>query len=165
MTTMKKFIYLLIALPFLLASCSNDDDLPEVDFSIQYSGAQSVDGILYVVQGDTLKIDAINITPREGTKPATIGATAYYWDYLYFGTAMTPPFAMALETADLPAGNDLLQFESSVFQVDKSVATAYFTYKVKIVESADDIPSGSVVEPGVLKPDPDVRSGAGAKFN
>lgn len=162
---MKRLIYLLFALPLFLASCSNDDELPEVKFTVDYSGAVSVDNVLYVVQGDTLAIDEINVTPVDGTKPATIGAASYSWDYLFIGTSMTPPFGLELQTATLPVGNHILQFETTVFQEGKSIASAYFSYKVKIVESADDIPTGSTVEPGFLRANPDIRSGAEAKFN
>ena len=61
---MKKFIYLaiaLIALPFALTSCSDDDDLPNVDYTIEIAGGvmDQTDNQIYVVQGDTLTIESL----------------------------------------------------------------------------------------------------------
>ncbi|MDE6496694.1 MAG: hypothetical protein K2L30_10710 [Duncaniella sp.] len=158
---MKKFLYLLIALPALLlvSSCSDDDnDLPNVSFQISYSGAVDVDDVLYVVQGDTLAIDAINVTPAEGTKPASLGATTYFWDYAPVASTITVPFSMDFDTEAVPVGRHLLQIRTSVFQVDKSVAFAEFAYKIMVVESADDIPAGSDVGAGVLTPEAKLRT-------
>ena len=73
---MKRFLYLLLALPllgFIATSCSDDDDLPDVTLSMDYSGATLTDGVFTVEQGDTLKINALKVIPAEGTKPATLG--------------------------------------------------------------------------------------------
>lgn len=153
---MKNFLYLLMALPVLfgLSSCSDDDDnsLPEVNLSVSYSGATNVDGVLYVVEGDTFTIDGITVTPVEGTKAATLGATTYYWDYAPVATTIIEPFGMQLNTTGIPEGNHLLQIRSSVYQVDKSVATAYMAYKVTIVGAADDIPQPSGSGSDILPP-------------
>ena len=71
---MKKLYYtLLLALPMLyLASCDDDNNLPDVDVSIQIDGGVGVDGAIYVVQGDTLKIEGINVINNEEGKEAII---------------------------------------------------------------------------------------------
>ena len=154
---MKKFLYLLLALPMLLiSSCSNDDDLPQVDMQITYSGAVKVDGVLYVPQGQDFEIESITATPLKGYKEATIGATAYYWNYQYLGTTIEQPFGLKFDTADMPVGNYMLQINSTVYQVDRSVGIAYFTYPVKIV-APEDMP-GEAGE-GTDTPDVDVRAG------
>ena len=57
---MKKILYaLLLALPFALSSCSNDDELPEVNISVDYSGATEVDGVYYVIEGEELMARAL----------------------------------------------------------------------------------------------------------
>lgn len=56
---MKKLFSLLLPLLALItvASCSDDKDLPDVDFGFQFENAvRGDDGKLYVVAGDTLKI-------------------------------------------------------------------------------------------------------------
>ncbi len=54
---------------------------------------------------------------------------------------------MSIETGNAPVGNHLLQIECPVFAVDYSAAVAVLTYKVKIVESADEIPSPDAPAP------------------
>ena len=158
---MKKLLYLLMALPALLlaSSCSDDDskNLPDVSFQITYSGATDVDNILYVVQGDTLAIESIEVTPAPGTKPASLGATVYYWDYAPVGSTMIVPFGMDFVTENVPLGRHLLQIRTSVMQVDKAIAFAEFAYRIMVVESATDIPAGSQTVQGVLTPDPKYR--------
>ncbi len=159
---MKKIFSLLFlaALPLLmLTSCSSEDDLPEVDLTVNYSGATDVDKVLYVVQGDELAIDAINVTPLEGTAKATLGAVSYYWNFQFVGTVIVEPFGMAFDTASMPEGSYALQINSTVYQEGKSVGMAYMTYNVKIVASADDVPGG-VTGSGVDDPLVDVRAGA-----
>ncbi|MBD5186224.1 MAG: hypothetical protein HDS92_06420 [Bacteroidales bacterium] len=158
---MKRFYYFLLALlPVIaLSSCSSEDDLPDVEMSVTYSGATDIDNVLYVVQGNVLSIDALTVTPVDASKKATIGATAYYWNYQYVGTTIREPFGMSFDTATMPVGDYVLQINSTVYQVDKSVGQAYFTYLVKIVANESDVP-GAVTGSGTDKPDVDVRSGA-----
>lgn len=90
---MKKYLFFLLALlPMALAfsACSDDNDLPDVDFDITFSGAQSVDGVLYVVQGQSFEVTGIKVTNREEGKGAGISAADYYWDYVYVGTSIQP---------------------------------------------------------------------------
>lgn len=164
---MKRLIYTLLALPLmLLAACSNDDDLPQVDFDVAFSGATNVDGTFYVVKGDAFTVDAVTVTPISGSKQAAIGAVSYIWDYIAFGTVIEPPFGMSLSTDNLPAGRHVMQMEASILQVDKAIGMAYFGYPVVIVDSADEIPSGTNVSTSVIKnAQPTIRSGTGAKFD
>ncbi len=164
---MKRLIYTLLALPLLmLASCSNDDDLPQVDFDVSFSGATNVDGTFYIVKGDQLTVDEITVTPEAGTKQATIGAVSYIWDYIPYGTVIESPFTMSLQTSNLPVGRHVLQMEASILQVDKAIGMAYFSYPVVIVESAEDIPTDGTVATAVINDaKPTIRSGTGAKFD
>lgn len=156
-SAMKKYIYFLLALPMLLfVSCSNDDDLPQVDTQVTYSGAVEVDGVLYVPEGQNFAIESITATPLKGYKEATIGATAYYWNYQYVGTTIEAPFGLSFNTAAMPVGDYMLQINATIYQVDRSVGIAYFTYPVKIVP-VDEMPSGTTG--GTDIPDTDVRAG------
>lgn len=151
---------LVAALPLIFTSCSNDDDLPEVNLSVAFSGATEKNGTLYVVEGDDLVIDGITVTPVSGTKKATLGAAAYYWDYQPLGTSMVEPFGMSIHTDRLPAGDYLLQINTTVFQVDKAVGIAYMSFPVRVV-AADQLPADVAhKQGGTLTPDTDIRSGA-----
>lgn len=162
---MRKYLYtLMLFFPMMwaLTSCSNDDDLPQVDISIDYSGATEVDGVFYVVAGNTFAIDALKVTPLDGYGKATLSTTAYYWNYQFVGSTIVEPFGMKFETEGMEPGNAVLQINTTVAQVDRSIGIAYFTLPVKIVESEGDIP-GDDDQPdnGEIKPDVDMRTGVG----
>lgn len=165
---MKRFTFtnlllagMMVLMAGALASCSNDDDLPEVKIDISFSRASEDNGVLYVMKGNDLSIDALTVTPLNNGKKATLGATAYYWNYQYLGSTVVEPFGLTIDTADMPVGEYVLQINTTVFQVDKSVGVAYFTYPVVIVESAADLPEGvNPDEGGTLEPDVKMRSGA-----
>lgn len=140
---MKKILMLLMAvLPLALASCSDKNDLPDVDFEVQISGGVYSDGSLYVVQGQTLTIDAINVTNREAGKAAAITSAAYYWDGYYLGTNLMPPYGFEIETtAETPLGRHLLEITAPLIAVDKEVATSVLVYDVYVVADATDLPT------------------------
>lgn len=143
---MKKLYYfLLMALPVMLfASCDDDNSLPKVDVSISIDGGVSANDEIYVVQGDTLTVESINVINKEQGKNAIITSATYSWDYAFVGVSVTPPYGAEFVTENMPLGQHLLQIESPLYAVDKSPAMMYMAFKVKIVESADDIPSGAV---------------------
>lgn len=160
---MKRLNFLALALvamlPLIFTSCSNDDDLPEVNLAVAFSGASENDGTLYVMQGDNLVIDGLTVTPVSGSKKATLGATAYYWDYQFLGTSIMEPFGLSINTERLPVGKYLLQINTTVFQVDKSVGIAYISLPVVVV-TADEMPKGArQSQGGIITPDTDIRSG------
>lgn len=141
---MKKFIYLILMLiPALtLVSCHDDgNDLPNVDFNLSFENGVEVDGTIYVVQGEVLKITAIDVVNNEADKSAMISSANYYWDGYYMGTSIQPPFGYELDISkDVPLGKHQIDIECPVFAVDKSPATAVVFMYVNIVESASDIP-------------------------
>lgn len=141
---MKKIFYFLLAvLPLcFMASCDDDNNLPDVDVSITIDGGVRVDGMIYVVQGDTLSVESINVINREQGKNAVITSATYSWDYLYAGISPVAPFGASFATDNMQLGKHLLQIECPLFAVDKSPANLYMAYKVDIVASADDIPQG-----------------------
>ncbi|MDE5568128.1 MAG: hypothetical protein K2J12_06770 [Muribaculaceae bacterium] len=153
---MKKFYYfLLMALPmFFFASCDDEKNLPDVEVSIQIDGGVRVDGIIYVVQGETFSVEAINVENLEKGKNALITSATYSWDYRYVGVSVTPPFGAEFNTENMELGEHLLQIECPLYAVDKSPANLYMAYKVQIVESVDDIPAGEattqfIADPGI----------------
>ncbi|MDE6465046.1 MAG: hypothetical protein K2L16_10530 [Muribaculaceae bacterium] len=141
---MKKLLFLLLAaLPLAFVSCSDDNDLPDVDFTLTVSGATNVDGTLYVVQGENMVIESITVTNRENGKGAMISSASYYWDGYYLGAAVQPPYGFEIETSEeTPAGRHTLEIVSPLFAVDKTMATAVLVYNVQVVPTAEDIPEG-----------------------
>lgn len=144
---MKKYLYLLFALlAVTLTACSDDNDLPHVDFDISISNGKFVDGSIYVVQGQNLIIDGITVKNTEENKAAIITAASYYWNGHFLGTAIQPPYGFEIEITDkTPTGKYSLQIISPLYAVDKDIATAVLAYNVNVVASPDDLPAdGSV---------------------
>lgn len=147
--TLKKYLYILFALPLMIGitSCSDDDDdeFPPVDITVNIEGATRVDDTLYVVQGDVLSVSAINMTDRT-SKGAVVGGVTYYWDYYRVGGTIEKPFGMDFDTAGVDLGYHLLQIRISIYAVDYSPCMGYISYKIKIVPSASDIPTTGDIE-------------------
>lgn len=153
---MKKFYYLLLlVLPLAFVACDDDDDLPNVDFSINVSGAVNVNNALYVVRGEAFKIESIQVINNDKDKSAIITSADYFWDYYHIGVNFQAPYGFEIQTTEeTRLGEHLLEIECPVYAVDKSPANALVVYTVYVVESVDDIPSGTqtthfIVNPGI----------------
>lgn len=145
---MKKLYYLLLlALPLIgMSSCDDDDDVPDVSLSATIDGATRVDNTLYVISGDTLDIESINLIDNT-KKGAVIGSATYFWDYYRIGGTIVSPYGMQIDTEGVQLGNHLLQIKVSIYAVDYSPCIGYMEYPVKIVASENDIPTDGDIEP------------------
>ena len=151
---MKRFLYLLLALPLLgliTSSCVDDDNVPQVNLSIDYTGATMEEEALYVVQGQTLEISALRAIPVEGTKAATISSATYYWDGRPIFRTILSPFPVSINTTDMEVGEHTLGVEANVLQVDKSIGFAVTEFPVVIVENNEEQPGEG--EGGTITPD------------
>ena len=140
---MKKFLTFLLPViaMFALSSCHDDKDLPDVDFNFEIANGTRVDGQLYVVQGDTLEIEAITVTNKEQGQGAMITSASYYWDYYYLGASIQPPYGFEIFVDEnTPVGRHVLDVECPLYASDKEPATAVVSFDVQVVASADDIP-------------------------
>lgn len=143
---MKKIIYLtlaLIALPFVLTSCSDEDDLPNVDYVIEVSGGyiDKTDGVIYAVRGTTLRVESLSVINLDSNKPAVINHVQYYWDFIYLRDVWLAPYKIDIEIdKNIPLGRHKLTAKTEVLAVDKELAIGVVDYTVKVVESEDDIP-------------------------
>lgn len=156
---MKKiFSILLLALPlaFMTTSCSDDDDLPNVDITVNMSNCKQLDDVVYVVRGQILNIDGITVKNLDSNKPALITRASYFWDYTLLGTSVVAPYGFEIATiapdeegvGGTPLGKHLLEIEMPVLAEDKAVATGVVAFVVQVVESEDDIPADAVVPGG-----------------
>ncbi len=157
---MKKLFYLFLPLlAIMVTSCDNDDkDLPNVTLSIEYSGATEQDGVLSIEQGQTLTIDALTVTPAEGTKQATLGQTIYYLDGVPFFSTVTVPFATEINTTNLELGSHTLAVRTTVYQVGKEIGFALAQFNFVVTESTSDDTSDDSTT-GTLTPDVRVTDG------
>lgn len=149
------YALLLLALPFAVTSCSDEDDLPDVDYTISISGGvfDQDAGTIYVVQGDTLRIDALNVVNLDSDKAASITGAEYFWDYGFIGSSPLPPYGFNIYVSDTtPLGNHTLSIRTGVVAVDKEPAFGIVAYTVKVVASADDIPSSATSQSNTASP-------------
>ena len=93
---MKRIFYLLFVLPLLLVSCKDDDDMPNVDFKVEISGGKFVNNTIYVVKGDTLKVEKIEIVSHD--KKVAMGEVSYFWDGRFLFTNPIPPYKISIAT-------------------------------------------------------------------
>jgi len=156
---MKKYLILLALLVPTLAfvACSDDDDLPMVAINFEIDGASKVDGVYYVVQGETMTIESITVVNQESDKNAAITQADYYWDYHYIGTSIQPPYGFELKTDEnTPVGKHLLEVEMPVIAVNKTPGIALTAFKIMVVANEDEVPEPEV--PSVTKVYPKVSS-------
>lgn len=147
---MKKIFYFLMALPLIfgLNSCSDDDKLPDVDLDVTFSNCVIKDNVIYVVQGETLQIDAI--TPVNHTdKKCVLGAANYFWDYELVGTNVVEPYSAQFPTQYVQVGPHRLSFTIGVYVVDYPVCFGAGEYAVQVVASADDLPTDGAENPTI----------------
>ncbi len=139
---MKRLLYImLLALPFVFASCGDDDnDLPDFKVKVDISGQSEVteNGVIVIPSGNQFSIDAISIVESDA-KEIAIGGVSYYWDYVLLDASnIIPPDGITFNTTGILDGNHILQIYMPIFAVGYSPAEALLTYRVKIMASTDD---------------------------
>ncbi|MBD5330935.1 MAG: hypothetical protein HDS00_03420 [Bacteroides sp.] len=143
-TTVRMRILAAIFLPlamFLLPSCSDENDLPDVDIDVTYTGATTVDGTLYVDQTQPFAISSVVATAvREGHK-AGVTNVAYGLDGWVLGVSSNPPFAIEFDTSTLQTGRHLLTLTMTIAEEGCELATAYYATTIQVVASPEEIPS------------------------
>lgn len=136
---MKKIFYLLLVLPLIMVSCKDDDELPDVKFNVEISGGKNVNGVIYVVKGDTLTVEKVEIASHN-SKGAAMGEVSYFWDGMFLLTNPFPPYKINIATDEMIMPNHILEFNCPLYVVDSPILTAYFRYPVKLVDVPDSIP-------------------------
>lgn len=146
---MKKLMYLLFALPlFVLSACHDDNDVPDVDLDIEFSGVTVKDNVIYVVQGEPITIESVSLV-NHTDKKGTLGVVTYYWDYQRAGSEVLSPYSATFETTGEPVGNHLISLDCGIYVEDYPVCFGVAEFKVKIVESADDLPADGEKDPTI----------------
>ncbi len=146
---MKKTFILLTAIAAAVCagftSCDDDNDLPDVSMSITIEGGVfDTDGDIYVVQGDELNVQSVNIVNNIQGQSAAITYANYYWNYQLVAASTLPPFGCAgLTDADTPVGKYDLEITTNVLAVDKELANAVLDYDVIVVADASQIPASA----------------------
>ena len=142
----KTLLYLLplVAMSAGFAACDDDDDLPNVDFQVEFQDVTLKDNVIYVVQGEPLTVKSVTVINNEKGKEAVVSGATYYWDYVPVGSTGIAPYTYTLLTTEnTPIGRHELQIETRVFAVDKSPAVAVMGYTVEVVADETDLPDTS----------------------
>ena len=135
---MLKLFYLFFALPLMLLSCSDDNNLPEFDVQVTFSeGTQVENGTITVPQGQSFTIESI-VPINSSAKDIAFGAVTYQLDYGLNYTTVLSPYTMTFETENLPVGRHLLRIMFPVYAVDYSPAQAILDYTLVITDPVPD---------------------------
>ncbi|MCM1491318.1 MAG: hypothetical protein NC095_10920 [Muribaculum sp.] len=143
---MKKLLYLLLVLPFamIMASCNDDDDLPNVTVTMDFGNAAAQDGTLYVVQTDTLMLNNIVTKAIDSNQSAVLANVRYYWNYVPAPYLTWSPLPMEIPIAQMPlteSGNNLLQMDATLLETDKSIGYTNIAVPIKVVPTIDEMPA------------------------
>ena len=149
---MKKLFYLLLLMPLaFLASCTNDDDLPEVDLKVTLSNVyqdSSNDKFYYVdAEGEDeapILIDSFSTVGQN----STVTNVRYGLNNIVrlWGTMPEEdePSKLYVPTEYLQEGVNYINISATVLQVDKSIAQCVLDVPVYVVSSTDKLPAADM---------------------
>lgn len=141
---MKKLFYLLMLVVPLgfMASCADDENLPDVDIAVTLDNASYYEGVVYVPQSENLEVEEITVRAIDGS-PAALANLRYYWDGVFQPGLTFGVYPMALATEGMPDGRHSLALQCTVLEVNKSLAWADLYYPVVIISDETQLPAGA----------------------
>lgn len=142
---MKKLFYLLmLPLALLAASCSDDNDFPDVELITSFDGATHYNDTIYAVAGDTLRLTDIQARPLQGARPAAISDVSIAVNHrVVYPTPLNPVWQGFPALVTTAPGLNLLQLSFAILQEGKSISVWNSSYIVKVVASPEDLPEGA----------------------
>ena len=149
---MKKLLYLLLVVPFamMVSSCSNDNDLPNVNITMTFDNAAAQEHTLYVVQDSVFSITGLTTQTVGSDKQSAIVNVRYFWNGYPAPGLTWAGLPMEINMATMPvtqSGNCLLGINATLLEVDKSMANCSLDIPIKVVESVEDLPDGLTLGP------------------
>ncbi|MDE6650011.1 MAG: hypothetical protein K2K45_08790 [Muribaculaceae bacterium] len=144
---MKKLLYLLLVLPFtmMFSSCSNDNDLPNVEITMSFDNAAVDDGTVYVVQDSVFSITGISTKALDSNQQAAIANVRYFWNGYPAPNLTWSNMPIEIDMAQMPvtsSGKCLLGLNATLLETDKSMAYCSLDIPIQTVESVDSLPQG-----------------------
>lgn len=144
---MKKLFYLLLALPFALmvSSCTNDNDLPNVDVTIAFDNAAVKEGTVYAVEETGLQITGITTKAVDSNKQSALVNVDYFWNRIPAPGLTFGSYPLELNLAEMPLvekGANSLDLYGKLLEEDKSIANFTVSIPIVVVESEEDLPEG-----------------------
>lgn len=147
---MKKLLTLLLAIPLLASftACNDDDDqMPKVQFTIEYANASNVDGTVYILKDSSLTVSALNVKAVNPNHNAALGPVEYYVNNVPVGMTPVQPFAITIPAGFFNLGTNTLGMAMNVAEEGCSLARGYIEVKVEVVADSTAIPTPSPVNP------------------
>lgn len=140
---MKKFLLFLLFVPLLaLTGCNDDNDLAEVDITIELSGVCAVGDELYTVEGATVSVDKLEVISLTDQN-ATIQRVEYFVDGHPLPINPENIFTTSFSTEGFRIGKHSLGLTGVVLQVDKTLTNIQTVFPLNVVESEEDLPEGA----------------------
>ena len=152
---MKKLLYLLLVLPFamMVSSCSNDNDLPNVDITMSFDNAVVKDGTVYVLQGEEFSITGLTTKAVDSNQQSAIVNVRYFWNGYPAPGLTWSNFPMEINMAEMPqpeSGNNILGLNATLLETDKSMSYCTLRIPIKAVEKVEDLPDGQELGEAIL---------------
>lgn len=136
---MKKLFYLLFLLPLaFFGSCSDDNDMAQVDFNVTLSGVTRVDNNFYTVVGNTVVIDGVSVKSLTD-KGAVVTGVRYFLDGIPVFASIDQEdntFVFDIDTEGFKEGTHALGITATVLQVDKTITSA--ALRIPLIMVADE---------------------------
>lgn len=145
---MKKLLYLLLVIPFamMVSSCSDDNDLPNVDVTMSFDNAVVKDGTVYVIQDSVFSITGLTTKSVDSNKQSAIVNVRYFWNGIPAPGLTWSNFPMEIDMAQMPqpeSGNNILGLDATLLETDKSISYCSIRIPIKAVEDEAALPDGS----------------------
>lgn len=138
----KQFLFLFLIPLMALFSCNDDNDLAEVDITLEISGVSEANGEMYTVEGTTVAVEKLEVTSLTD-KNATIQRVEYFIDGLPLPINLENFFTTSFSTEGFRIGKHSFGLTGVVLQVDKTLTNIKASLPLNIVESEEDLPDGA----------------------
>ncbi|MDE5870523.1 MAG: hypothetical protein K2H22_01050 [Muribaculaceae bacterium] len=152
---MKKLLYLLLVIPFamMVSSCSNDNDLPNVDITMTFDNAAVKDGAVYVLQDSVFSITGITTKAVDSKQQSAIANIYYFWNGIPAPSLTWSGLPMEIDMAKMPQpedGENILGLRATLLETDKSMAYTALSVPIIAVENEEALPDGLVIGEATL---------------
>ena len=118
------------------------NDLPDVDVTVVYDNVVMDNNVLYVVQGEILKVEGIDCKGNDG-KQALVNNVTYFLNGFPQIHPIFAPYGVGIDTSVLAEGRYVLTMGMNILQVDKTLSTGMIDQSFIVVKSAEELPNGA----------------------
>lgn len=140
---MKKLFYLFLLLPFtMFISCNDDKDFSPVDMTVTISGVTEVNDVFYTVAGENVTINNLTVKAIDG-KSTDLANVQFSLDNAPIFPVPGSDTMASFSTNNLPAGTYSINAAGNLLQVDSPIKIFAVSYKLKVVESLEDLPDNA----------------------